>query len=294
MTEPTSQVSNTPVDNTKLQGRILDARIEADKLRTKYISDPRLNSFRVLVTGESKTGKTHLLRTARRPVHIDSFDPGGTLVLRDLIAKGDIVADTVYENEDRTEPTMFREWCRTFEQRMRGKYFESIGTYSLDSSTMWADAIMNWVLSSANIAGKSPRWAHDYVPQKVEIQTWMRRILTLPCDVVVTGHLDGIYEAVMLHRGSKDEETVQVLTGYRYMTTGKGAVIIPLLFDEQWTTFAEEKGQNTEYSLLTARWKLYRAGTRIGRGVFNTHEKPDIKELLKKAGWPTNDKAKLY
>ena len=279
---------------TSVQLGILDARIEADKLRTKYANDPRLQSFRVLVTGEGKTGKTHLLRTARRPVHIDSFDPGGTLVLRDLVAKGDVVADTVYELEDREKPTMFREWCRTFEQRVRGKYFESIGTYSLDSSTMWADAIMNWVLDAAKIAGKAPRWAHDYVPQKVEIQNWMRRILSLPCDVVVTGHLDGIYEATVLNRGSRDEETVQVLTGYKYMTTGKGAVIIPLMFDEHWTTFAEEKGQGTEYKLLTAKWKLYRAGTRIGRGVFSTFEVPDIKALLKKAGWPTNDKPKLY
>ncbi len=273
--------------------RILDARIEAERLRTRYASDPRQQSFRVLVTGESGTGKTHLFRTARRPVHVDSFDPGGTLVLRDLIERGHIVADTIYETEDRTDPTMFREWARNFEHRSKNKYFESFGTYCLDSSTMWAEAIMNWVLKEAQITGKAPRWAHDYVPQKVEIQNWMRRILTLPCDVVVTGHLESIYEAVILHRGTKEEETVQVLTGYKYMTTGKGAIIIPLLFDEQWTTFAEEKGMGTEYRMITAKWKLYRARTRIGRGVFETFEKPDIKVLLKKAGWPTNDKEKL-
>lgn len=272
----------------------LDARLEAERLRTRYANDPRQNSFRVLVTGESGTGKTHLLRTARLPVHIDSFDPGGTLVLRDMIAKGNVVADTDYEMEDRTEPTMFREWCRTFEARVRAKYFESIGTYCLDSSTMWADSIMNWVQKAAGIAGKAPRWAHDYVPQKVEIQTWMGRILKLPCDIVVTGHLEPIYEAIVLHRGSKEEETVQVTTGYKYMTTGKGAIILPLMFDEQWTTFAEEKGSGIEYSIITAKWKLYRARTRIGRGVFSTHEEPNIKKLLKKAGWPSDDKPKLF
>ena len=273
--------------------RILDARIEVERLRTRYAADPRQQSFRVLVTGESGTGKTHLLRTARRPVHIDSFDPGGTLVLHDLIERGHIVVDTIYETEDRTDSTMFREWARNFEQRVKSKYFESFGTYALDSSTMWSEAIMNWILKEAKRTGTAPLWAHDYVPQKVEIQNWMRRILSLPCDVVVTGHLEGIYEAIILHRGLKDQETVKVLTGYKYMTTGKGAVIIPLLFDEQWTTFAEEKGTSTEYKMITSKWGLYRARTRIGRGVFDTFEKPDIKLLLKKAGWPTEDKEKL-
>lgn len=275
--------------NSKIEPRpILDARIEAEKLRTKYSSDPRQQSFRVLVMGESGTGKTHLLRTARRPVHVDSFDPGGTLVLRDLITKGDIVADTMYELEDRINPTMFSEWQRTFESRVRNKYFESFGTYALDSSTMWSEAIMNHVLKKANIAGEAPRFTKDYVPQKVQIQNWMQRILTLPCDVVVTGHLEGDYESRII-----EGEEVRVLTGYKYMTTGKGSIIIPLLFDEQWTTFAEEKGTGTVYTVLTSKWRLYRARTRIGRGVFDTHEKPDIRYLLKKCGWPTSDKPSL-
>lgn len=267
---------------------LLDARIEAERLRTRYTNDPRQHSFRVLVTGESGSGKTHLLRTARRPVHIDSFDPGGTLVLRDLIERGHVVADTIYESEDRTEPMMFREWARTFEQRVRSKYFESFGTYCLDSSTMWADAIMNWVLLEAKRSGQAPKFTHDYVPQKIQIQNWLKRVLALPCDVIVTGHLEGDYESRII-----EGEEVRVLTKYKYMTTGKGSIIVPLLFDEQWTTVATEKGSGTQYQLLTSKHGLYQAKTRIGRGVFGTFEVADIKALLKKAGWPTEDKAKL-
>lgn len=268
--------------------QILDARIEIERLRSRYASDPRQKSFRVLITGESKTGKTHLLRTARKPVHTDSFDPGGTLVLRDLITKGVIVADTIYEDEDRTSPNMFREWARNFEQRIKTKYFEHFGTYCLDSSTLWADAIMNHVMNKDKRAGEAPNFYKDYNPQKVEIQNWMKRILTLPCDVIVTGHLEGEYDDKIVNG-----ELVRDLQRYKYMTTGKGAIVIPLLFDEQWTTFAETSGRAVEYKILTAPWRLYRAGTRIGRGVFETFEKPDIKHLLKKAGWPTEDKEKL-
>ena len=267
---------------------VLDARIEVEKLRTRYASDPHQQSFSVLITGESKTGKTHLLRTARKPVHVDSFDPSGTLVLRDLIKKGDVVADTIYEEEDRTSPTMFREWARNFEQRVRNKYFESFSTYCLDSSTLWADAIMNHVMSKDKRAGEAPNFYKDYNPQKVEIQNWMKRILALPCDVIVTGHLEGEYDDKIVNG-----ELVRDLQRYKYMTTGKGAIIIPLMFSELWVTFAETSLRTVEYKILTAPWRMYRAGTRIGRGIFDIFEKPDIKLLLKKAGWPTADKEKL-
>lgn len=272
--------------------RILDARVEAEKLRTIYKNDPRQSSFRLLITGESGDGKTHLLRTARRPVHVDSFDPGGTKPLRDLVERGHVVADTIYESENREEPTMFREWCRTFESRVRGKYFEAFGTYCLDSSTMWADAIMNHILGKAgkDLAGQAPRWAKDYVPHKMEIRNWMKRILDLPCDVIVTGHLKAEYETKVISGG----EEVQSKVGMRYLTTGDGAIVIPLLFDEIWVANATAKGQSVEYKVITAKTGLYQAKTRIGRGVFSTYEVPDIKELLKKAGWAFQDKEKLF
>lgn len=275
-----------PTEPTK---QFLDARIEAEKLRTIYANDPSQNSFRVLVTGESGTGKTHLLRTARLPVHIDSFDPGGTLVLRDMIAKGDVIADTIYEREDRTNPSMFREWARTFEQRVRSKYFEQFSTYSLDSSTMWADAIMNFGMAKEKRAGEVPNFYKDYNPQKVEIQNWMKRILALPCDVVVTGHLEGEYESRTINN-----EEIKSLVKYKYMTTGRGAIIIPLMFDEQWTMFVDERAGKLEYKVLTAPYRLYRARTRIGRGKFEQFEVADIKALLRKAGWPTTDKPRLF
>lgn len=268
---------------------ILDARLEAERLRTRYVTDVHQHSFRLLVTGETGTGKTHLLRTARLPAHVDSFDRGGTLVLNDMIAKGDVLADTMYEDEDRTDPSMFREWCRNFESRVRSKYFESIGTYMLDSSTLWADAIMSDGMRKRGAAGGAPDFYKDYNPQKVTIQNWMHRILALPCDVIVTGHLEAEYDDKVV-----GEEVRRDLQRYRYMTTGRGAIIIPLMFDEQWTTIVRATSGGNTYNVLTSHWGYYRGRTRIGRGKFDQFERADIKYLLRKAGWPTDDKPRLF
>ena len=256
---------------------------ERERLRKEYSSNPRNSSFKALVTGEGGTGKTHLLRSARFPVHVDSFDPGGTKVLRDLVEQGSIIADTEYEQEDPLAPSKFNRWKNQFEYRQKHKYFDEIGTYCLDSSTMWSEAIMNQLLKDSNRVGSAPIWNRDYTPQKVTINNYMTQILSLPCDVIVTGHLKPEYETKII----LGEET-QILSGYRYMSVGQGAIIIPLKFDEIYVTFVETgTGQNpkTTHKLLTGIRGLYLAKTRIGRGKFDLVEEPNISVLLKKAGW---------
>ena len=261
---------------------------ESARLRKEYSVNSRQQKFNLLLTGESGTGKTHLLRTARRPVHVDSFDPGGTKGLLDLIESGDVIVDTEYESEDPLKPSKFKRWQGLFEMRKSRKYFEAFGTYCLDSSTLWAEAVMNSLLAAGNRPGTAPLWQKDYVPQKVLINNSMRQILDLPCDVIVTGHLRPQFETQ-----TSLGEDVAVLTGYRYLSTGQGAIIIPLLFDEIWVSLAETTRKGVEYSLLTEKFGLYLAKTRIGRGKFQTKEEPNIANMLKKAGLDWKDKLKL-
>jgi hypothetical protein len=261
---------------------------ETERLRKEYSANARQQKVNILLTGESGTGKTHLLRTARRPIHVDSFDPGGTKNLIDLIESGDVVVDAEYESEDPLKPSKFNRWKGMFEMRVQRKYFDSFGTYCLDSSTLWAEAVMNSLLASANRSGTAPLWQKDYVPQKVAINNCMRQMLDLPCDVIITGHLRPQFET----RISMGEE-VAVLTGYRYLSTGQGAIIIPLLFDEIWVSLAEVVGSKVRYSILTEKYDLYLAKTRIGRGKFETKEVPDIKKLLAKVGLNWEDKPPL-
>lgn len=272
----------------------LDARVEAAKLRELYMEDPLQSKFSLLLTGDIGTGKSSLIRTARKPIHIDSFDPGGTKVLSDLIIKGDIVADTAYERELPAKPSMFKRWKTNFEMRVISKYFDNFGTYCLDSSSQWAEAIMNQVLSDAGIAGKAPRWTQDYTPQKNEIKNWTRQILQLPCDIIVTGHLDPIKENKIIRIGKEAEER-EIVVGYRYLTTGNGKTLIPSLFGELWVTMIDETSGGMKYTVLTRNKGLYQARTRMGKGgLFNEKEEPDIKKLLKKDGWDDKDKEKLY
>jgi hypothetical protein len=256
----------------------IDIEAEAKKLREMYLSDERQKTFNFLVLGEMGVGKTFLLRTAVKPVHIDSWDPGGTKALEEYVRAGKIIVDSEYEGEDPKEPKMFNEWKRNFEHRHNGGYFEKIGTYAIDSSTMWSEGIMNYFLKKAGIAGQPPRFTKDYTPQKIEIRNYIRRMLDLPCHFAVTGHLE-------LHKDMEDQ------LKFRYMTTGKGTVMLPLLFDEVYVLNTKETQGDVKYRLLTRTTDRYSARSRLAKdGKLDTYEDPDIKKLMKKAGLKVEDK----
>jgi hypothetical protein len=260
----------------------LDARLENERLRKLYLEDENQDRYNLLLLGEKGVGKTYLARTARLPVYIDSFDPGGTLCLREAKKKGDILAETKYEKEDPLKPTMFEQWTRDFEEKVRAKYFDNFGTYVLDSSTVWAENIMNLILAKDGRAGTAPLFTKDYVPQKVLIHNWLKKVLALPCDVIVTGHLEPMKDDVL---GSIE---------YRYSTTGKGTVIIPLQFTEVWVADTTQSSKGIEYRIITQRTGRYMASSRLSAGKLDTYEPPDIKAILKKCGMDIKDKPSLF
>ena len=165
------------------------------------------------------------------------------------------------------------------EGRLKDNFYHNFGTYYLDSLTSFSDALMNAILAKDGIAGKPPRFTKDYVPQKVAINNALNQLLNLPCDVIVTAHLEVI----------RDEISGQFIR--RLMTTGKGVVTVPLLFDEIWVMQTKETSKGIERRILLESTGRDLARSRLAAcGKLEPLEEPNIERLLKKAGITTETK----
>ncbi len=257
----------------------INPRIEAEKLRTMYNEDPHQDLASILMTAESGKGKTFSFRTAPFPVHIDSFDPRGTKSVRDEVKKGNIIVDTRFENDDPLYPHAFNLWKKEFEARRVGKYFDSIATYVLDSASTFTEAIMNQIQKDRNAPGTVPKWEQDYHPQKVELRKWISKCVGLPCHFILTGHLDV----------QKDKEGN--IVARRFLMTGKGAITVPLLFDEIWVLENKETSRGLEYYTVLQSTGMLLARSRLaGTGKLNATEPTNLRNIFKKAGLNVEDK----
>ena len=254
---------------------------EYTEIMKAYKTSPKQGKINALILGESGAGKTFLMRTCPKPVLIDSFDPGGTKGLRPYIEKGDIIADVRWEQEDPLKPSVYAKWKRVFQDRRAGGFFDYIGTYVIDSSTSWGEAIMNGILMKAGIAGQAPRFTHDYVPQKVEMINILTECLSLPCHFILLGH----------HEIKDDvNENGKAVMRFRFLTTGKAMITIPLKFDEIYTLTSKQTSAGITRSLITVNDGVHQARSRMaGNGLLAPLEEPDITKLLKKAGLSYED-----
>lgn len=257
----------------------IDASVEAGKLRTMYKEDTRQDLASILMTGESGKGKTFSLRTAPKPVHVDSFDPRGTKSIRDGVDDGWLIPDVRFENDDPLNPHAFKLWTKEFEARRVGKYFNSIGTYVLDSASTFTEAVMNKIQFDRKAPGTVPLWEKDYHPQKVELRKWISKCMSLPCHFIMTGHLDV--------QKDKDGNIV----ARRFLMTGKGAITIPLLFDEIWVLENKNTSRGLEYYTVLQSTGMFLARSRLaGTGRLSATEPTNLREIFKKAGLNYEDK----
>lgn len=270
---------------------LYDAAEELKKVKEYYNSDPLQKRFSALVTGETNAGKTFLLRTARKPIHIDSFDPGGTKCLRDLIQKGDVVADTRWEDDDPFNPKAFAAWMKSVDVRFHTGYYKMFGTYCIDSATTFGEAVMSYGLGMKGRAGETPQHRHDYMPQKIHMINYIKKLITLPCDFIMTGHLREISKIISVDTKTgitRDE------IKYRFYTVGQAVVTIPLLFDEIYVIIGKEGREGPQREMLIDSLGTYIARSRLkANGLLNAKEPPDIKAILKKSGFSVEDKPKL-
>jgi len=256
---------------------------EALELQRIYASDNRGETFRGIIAGKQGSGKTTLALTCPAPVHIDSFDPGGTLVLKEAIEAGTILADVRFEGEDPDDPKMFKTYIASLDRRLRAGYFDHIGTYILDSLTTFGAAALNTVIKERVNKGKHTSYVpqkDDWFPQMTYLSRCIRKIAALPCHVLLLAHEKPI----------KDKEGN--LLGYELLVTGNLQQLIPILFSELYILETKETPEGVKRALMTMSSGMHTAKSRLGRGGrFDKYEQPDIKHLLKKAGLPALDKA---
>ena len=262
-----------------------------DRIRTMYAENPRSRKMHALVVGEKGCGKTTLGRTCPKPVLIHSFDPGGTEVLEDLVESGDILVDNRFETDDLANPTAYANWEREYRQLATSGFFDSIGTYVIDSTTTLCSAMINQIMKKE---GRLPSgmMAKTLEGQGMRIQDWgtllrnfnniARSLASLPCHTLILGHIGR----------DKDEATGRIINVL--LLPGKNSDQFPINLSEFYVLMATEKSGKVKRELLTQYDGSYRATTRMGGGgKLDKFEKPDISAILKKAGYPFEDQPKL-
>lgn len=258
---------------------------EVSALNQIYDSDSRGETFRGIIVGPQGSGKTSLALTAPAYVHIDSFDPGGTVVLEEEIRASRILADTRFEVDSLDNPVAYNAFDQSLQRRIASGYFHSINTYVLDSMTTLGVAALNLVIRERIAKGKhsaeTPQ-QDDWMPQMTKIKKVIQKVASLPCNVIITAHL----------QMKEDKVTSQFHN--QLLVTGNLQQLIPILFGEIYVLITKDAPNNEiRRALLTQPWGEYSkiAKTRLGRrGRFELFEPPDIRALLRKAGKPFEDR----
>lgn len=291
MNQPVMKISSTTAAVRTAPAPQQQGNIDAEINRVLgiYDNDATQRTLNLLLRGVKGIGKTQLIaETARYPVLIHSFDPGGTKHLDKERAEGKVLVDSSFEVEDARKPTAYNAWEAVFDAYRQRNYFDRFGTYMIDGLTFWLDAAYNKVATM--VSSKGTPLATD---GQLEIKGWgvllrmmqymIKIACSLPCDFVLAAH----------SRKTQDESSGMMLEGLSCPPSLQ--IPVPALFDEYYMLIADPTGTKQtngmpERVLLTGNTQYQIAGTRIGRGKFDLYEKPNIKGLLAKAGKLTADK----
>jgi len=254
-----------------------------------YTSDIGKNTHNMMLLGGIGAGKTHMLGTAIQPILVHSFDPGGTRLrlLKGLKESGQMLVDTTFESEPdiaktkkigvRPDAQIYRLWEDEFDRLRFGGIFDHIGTYCMDSSTNFIYALKSEIArrnGRADTTLTQPDW-------QIVGNTFgdiVRFCTALPCNFILTGHLKLV----------KDD--VEGIMLARFNIIPSLQIDLPSLFDEIYILEAKDTSQGLKRKVVTANTDKYEARTRIGGGVFEVREEPNIKYLLGKAGLDNKDK----
>ena len=126
----------------------LESKLSFEEIRNMYNTKRERKTFSLMLMGEFSSGKTSLICTMPKPIWIASFDPHGTIVIEknypEEIERGDIIIST-YWSDDFNKPVAYKKWAKDWDDAVKGRLFDKIGTYAIDSASTWIDALSNKV-----------------------------------------------------------------------------------------------------------------------------------------------------
>ncbi len=224
---------------------------------------------RILLMGDSGTGKTHFLGTMPKPFVAD-FDNGVT-----TLAGKDVGATIYSPSEWQKFKTLVEIWRKSGPQ-------EEYQTFCLDSLTMAADAAMRYVLEKNGRLTGQPTIA-DWGEAIREVKDMMGFLTTLKCHVVVTSHSQLVKDELL-----GDIQWVPLIFGKDLPHR------LGIWFDEVYLTTIVNSiagGQKTnEYRLQVkpdSRVRMLKSRMNTDGKLFDTYETPDFAALRAKTTKPS-------
>ncbi len=266
-----------------------------EELQEMYNNSVSANYLRNVLFGDIGVGKTSILLTAPRPIHHDSFDRGGSVSIRRGIMEKWIISDTRWEDENPRNPTIIEKFEKVLDERLASGYFNYFSTYCLDGLTMLQAAGMNIVLRDRRRSDWIPATGkgkdNDYVAMQAKIEPILRKVLNIPCHIILTAHLDMLSDEV-----NEDKKYV----GPK-VSGGLQARLMSIV-DEVWclklktVPISSDPAKGTPSGLkreiMTQPDGIYRCRSRLAAlGNIKTFEEPDFKALLRKGGYSDADKS---
>lgn len=244
------------------------------RIRAAYERTP--DRFQCLLLGGSGTGKSTSLLTAKRPILVHSFDPNGMTGFDKEQQEGWLMVER-FETEDAREPKLYNEWGRRVRELERDRVFDSIGTFCIDSLTsLFNHYAAQVVKSNPTKTKRDPELPvlqiADYGLAGVIIPQMIKHLQSLPCDLIITGHVDK----------EIDPTTGRLSIGPALFKSLR--VSVPLLFSELYYTDPRPTSQGMVYEFIVAPDGEYAAKSAIGKGKFKRREAADFTKLFQIAG----------
>lgn len=222
---------------------------------------------RILLMGDSGTGKTRFIGTMPKPYVVD-FDNGLA-----TLAGQDVMYDACYGDGG---------WKRFKDtlQLWRKEPLHGAETFALDSLTMAADQAMDYVLKKNNRTGQ-PSIA-DWGEAIREVKDMLNVVSTLKCNVIVTAHAQLVRDEML-----GDIQWIPLIFGKDLPHR------LGIWFDEVWMTTVTTKLEGgvpkTSYRMQVKPDQRFRIlKSRMNqKDTFQQFEEPNFPSLLAKAAGET-------